>query len=205
MRARLEGLRAGGREAWVEGLAGAMRVAEVLPLAAAALGVPAAAEAALRVDARVLRGDETLAEAGVPREGGVIEVWVTVGEGGGGLLPTWHAPWWGYLGWTVGRRRAAVAESTGGPGNLVFGPGFRLQAQLGYPDQAPTPADGVSIFAPPAEEGLAGAVGGLLGELEGDVAVIKEAVARLNAADSPPEQAPAAAPARAQLIVLARA
>ncbi len=179
VRVRLVGDGVGGREARLEGLGGGTRVAEVLRLAAASLGVPAGAELAVRsAGARLLRGEETLAEAGVPREGGVVEVLVWVGEGGGGL---WRLP-----GWMVGRRRAAVVESTGGPGNLVFGPGFRLRASLCFPDHDPAPADGASVFAPPPpEEGLAGAVVGLLGQLEGDVAGIEGAVARLNATPPP--------------------
>jgi hypothetical protein len=70
------------QEARLEGLAGATRISEVLARAAAALKVAAVgANAALRVGSRELRGDETLAEAGVPREGCVVEV--TAGEAGG--------------------------------------------------------------------------------------------------------------------------
>ncbi len=70
-----------GAEAWLEGFAGDMRVAEVLVRAAAALEVADGAEAALRAGSRELRGDDTLAEAGLPREGGVVEVWAGL-EGG---------------------------------------------------------------------------------------------------------------------------
>jgi hypothetical protein len=68
---------AGGQKARLQGLTGAMRVEEVLRLSAAALGVPAGADAALRSDSRVLRGDETLAEAGAG------ELSVAVGVAGG--------------------------------------------------------------------------------------------------------------------------
>jgi hypothetical protein len=74
LRVRLAGKGAGGREARLEELAGATRVAEVLLLAAEVLGVPAAAGAALQLDARKLRFADSLAEAGLPREGGEVEV-----------------------------------------------------------------------------------------------------------------------------------
>jgi hypothetical protein len=80
----LAGKGAGGREAWLERLAGATRVAEVLLLAATALGVQAAAEVALRLDTRVLRLEDTLAEAGVVA-GGQVDLWVAVREAGGML------------------------------------------------------------------------------------------------------------------------
>ncbi len=84
MRVRLAGKTAGEREARLEMLAGAT-VAEFLRLAAEALGVPAAAGAALRLGARVLRGEDTLAEAGVCA-GCVEELRVVVGLSGG--MPT---------------------------------------------------------------------------------------------------------------------
>ena len=74
--------RAGGWEARLEGLAGGTRVAEALRLAAEALGVAPGVEAALRLDTRELRGEETLAEAGVGA-GCEVELWVAVGEAGG--------------------------------------------------------------------------------------------------------------------------
>ena len=58
-------------------------MAEVMRLAAEALGVPASDKAALRLDARVLRGELMLSETGAPREGIEVEVWV--GEAGGVL------------------------------------------------------------------------------------------------------------------------
>jgi hypothetical protein len=57
-------------------------VAEVQRLAAEALGVPAGAKAALRLGTRELRGEETLAEAGVGA-GGAEELWLAVGVAGG--------------------------------------------------------------------------------------------------------------------------
>ncbi len=80
--ARLAGDSEGpAREVVVEGLAGSMRVAELLARAAAVLAVPATvATRMLMADSRLLRGEDTLAEAGV-REGGTVEVWL--GEGGG--------------------------------------------------------------------------------------------------------------------------
>jgi hypothetical protein len=82
VRVLLAGGGADRRETRLEGLAGATRVAEVLRLGAEALGVPAATEVALRLGSRQLRGDDTLAEAGVPNEEGVV-VSVSVGEAGG--------------------------------------------------------------------------------------------------------------------------
>ncbi len=76
---------AGGREVRLEGLASATRVAEVLQLAAEALCVPAAAGAGLRLGARELRGEDTLAEAGIGA-GCVEELWMAVGVAGG--MPT---------------------------------------------------------------------------------------------------------------------
>ncbi len=81
LRVRLAVKGASGPEARLEGLAGDTRVAEILLLAAKALGVPTAVETALRLDARVLRGQDTLAEAGVVAGAG--QVWVAVGEAGG--------------------------------------------------------------------------------------------------------------------------
>ncbi len=84
---KLAGEGAGGREAGLEGLWGAMRVAEVLRLALEALSVPTVAGAALRLGARELRGEDTLAEAGVGAgAGGAEELWVAVGVAGG--MPT---------------------------------------------------------------------------------------------------------------------
>ena len=57
-------------------------MAEVQRLAAEALGVPAGAKAALRLGTRELRGEETLAEAGVGA-GGAEELWLAVGVAGG--------------------------------------------------------------------------------------------------------------------------
>jgi hypothetical protein len=79
----LAGKAAGGREVRLEGLTGATLVAEVLQRAAEAFGVPASAKPALRLDARVLWGEETLSEVGVPPEGDEVEMWV--GEEGGML------------------------------------------------------------------------------------------------------------------------
>jgi hypothetical protein len=76
---------AGGRAAGLEVVGGAMRVAEVLLLAAEALGVPAAVAAGLRLDARELRGEDTLVEAGVGASG-AEELWVRVLVAGG--MPT---------------------------------------------------------------------------------------------------------------------
>ena len=182
----------GRREARLEGLAGATRVAEALRLAAEALGVPGEAAAVLRLDseARLLRGEETLAEAGL-EAGGEVEVSMELGTDGGGLR---------FLGWMAGRQ---VWELAGGPGDVATGPGYSLHAVLGHPDPAPAPDaaanedDSVSIFAASAE-GLAGAAGGLLGEMEGslgELSVIEDALTLLNAAN----------PAPAQVIVMSRA
>jgi hypothetical protein len=65
----------GRREVRLEGLLGATRVDEALRRVAAALGVEAGAEVALRSESRLLQAMETLAEAGV-RAGGVVEVCV---------------------------------------------------------------------------------------------------------------------------------
>ncbi len=67
---------AGGLEVRLQGLAGVTRMADVLTLSAAALGLPDGAEVALRSDARVLRGEETLEEAGMLCEGGELEMWM---------------------------------------------------------------------------------------------------------------------------------
>ncbi len=82
MRVRLAGEGAGGRKALLEGLAGATLTAEALRLAVEALSVQAGAGAVLRLDTRMLRGEETLSEAGLG-ERDEVEVWV--GEGGGML------------------------------------------------------------------------------------------------------------------------
>jgi hypothetical protein len=82
VRLLVEGAR--GREAQLERLAGDTRVAEALLLAAEALGVPAGVDARLRSDARELRGEDTLGEAGM-EAGGAVELWV--GEAGG-MMPT---------------------------------------------------------------------------------------------------------------------
>ena len=80
--ARLAGDSEGpAREVVVEGLTGAMRVAELLARAAAVLAVPATVDTrVLMADSRLLRGEDTLAEAGVGA-GGAVEV--CLGEGGG--------------------------------------------------------------------------------------------------------------------------
>jgi hypothetical protein len=79
MTVRLAGER-GVREAVLEGLAGSTRVAELLARTCIALGVLEGAEAALRVDSRLLKGEDTLAESGMA-ERGVVDV--CVGEGAG--------------------------------------------------------------------------------------------------------------------------
>ena len=80
--ARLAGDSEGpAREVVVEGLTGAMRVAELLARAAAVLAVPATVDTrVLMADSRLLRGEDTLAEAGVGA-GGAVEV--CLGEEGG--------------------------------------------------------------------------------------------------------------------------
>jgi hypothetical protein len=82
VRVRLVGEGAGSREMRFEGLGGGTQIAEVrdLLLAAEELGVLARAVMSLRLDARVLRGEETLAEAGVVAGG---EVELCLGEKGG--------------------------------------------------------------------------------------------------------------------------
>jgi hypothetical protein len=75
--------RAGGRRARLVGLAGLVdetHVAEVLQLAASLFGVHERAQLALQLDARVLRGELTLVEAGVVA-GCDVELWA--GEEGG--------------------------------------------------------------------------------------------------------------------------
>jgi hypothetical protein len=72
--------KAGAGEVVLERLWGATRLEEVLRQGAAALGVRWQAEAAVRFEGRVPRGEETLAEAGVGA-GDVVEVWVR--EAGG--------------------------------------------------------------------------------------------------------------------------
>ena len=177
--------REGGRAARLEGLCGGTRVSEVLRLAAEALGVPGGAAVVLRLGsgARLLRGEETLAEAGVEAgAGGEVEVRMEVGRDGGGLLR--------YLGRMIGRQSAAVLA--GGPGDVVTGPGYSLHAMLGYPLAAPDAAadDSVSIFASRSQtnEGLVEEAVGLLREMEGDVLGIEDAVTRLNAASPAPAQ-----------------
>ena len=76
---RLRG-KAAVREVAVEGLDEATRVQELLLRAAIALGVQAGAEGALRCEARWLKDDETLKEAGVA-PGDMVDVYL--GEGGG--------------------------------------------------------------------------------------------------------------------------
>ena len=68
------------REVAVEGLGEATLVKELLLRAAIALGVQAGTEGALRCEARWLKDEETLAEAGVAA-GDVVDM--CVGEGGG--------------------------------------------------------------------------------------------------------------------------
>ena len=68
------------REVAVEGLEDATRVKELLLRAAIALGVQAGAKGALRCEARWLKDEETLAEAGVA-PGDVVDVYTD--EGGG--------------------------------------------------------------------------------------------------------------------------
>ena len=82
---RLAGAGAYGLEARLEGLQGATRVEEVLHLAVEALGLAGSGKTGLRVGARELRGEETLAEVGVGA-GGAEELWVGVGLEGG--MPT---------------------------------------------------------------------------------------------------------------------
>ena len=111
----------------LEGLAGGTRVAEALRLAAGALGLAAAgAEEAAVVrsgaDSRVLRGEETLAEAGAGA-GGEVEVEVQAGMRCGGFL-------WRFVGRMVGRNSATVTEWSGWPGDVVTGPGFSLRALI---------------------------------------------------------------------------
>ena len=139
----------------LEGLAGGTRVAEALRLAAGALGLPAAgAEEAAVVrsgaDSRVLRGEETLAEAGAGA-GGEVEVEVQAGVRCGGF--------WRFFGRMVGRNSATrVTEWSGWPGDVVTGPGFSLRAQLGFPEPAVAVAD-EGIFAQQTEQEPVGAYG----------------------------------------------
>ena len=88
-------------------LAGATRMAEVLRLAAEALGVPAAVGAALRLDSRELRGEDTLAQADVPRGGGEVEVWV--GQAGG--MPGFARRLCAVQGWRDVQAEALEAEA----------------------------------------------------------------------------------------------
>ena len=67
-------------EVAVKGIDGVMRVQELLQRITASHGMPMRAKAALRFQARWLKADETLAEAGVA-SGDVVDVWV--GEEGG--------------------------------------------------------------------------------------------------------------------------
>ena len=68
------------REVAVKCVDGEMRVQKLLKRITASLGMPVGAKAALRCQARWLKADETLAEAGVA-SGDVVDVWV--GEEGG--------------------------------------------------------------------------------------------------------------------------
>ena len=79
MTARLAGVGT-VREVVLEGLAGTTRVAVLLARAAAVLGVPADAQAVALLDSRLLRGEDTLAAAGVA-SGDVV--YVCCGEEGG--------------------------------------------------------------------------------------------------------------------------
>ncbi len=67
----------------VKGVDGVMWVQELLQRITVSLGMAVGAKAALRCEARWLKADETLAEAGVA-SGDVVDVWV--GEEGG--MPT---------------------------------------------------------------------------------------------------------------------
>ena len=172
----------------LEGLAGGTRVAEALRLAAGALGLPAAgAEEAAVVrsgaDSRVLRGEETLAEAGAGA-GGEVEVEVQAGMRCGGFL-------WRLVGRMVGRNSATrVTEWSGWPGDVVTGPGFSLRAQLGFPEPAVAVAD-EGIFAQQTDEEPVGAYGGLLKEIEGELsslAGLEGLEARIKAASPAPVQ-----------------
>jgi hypothetical protein len=75
--------------------------------AAAALEVAGGAEAGLRVDSQERWGDDTLAAAGVPREGGVVEVWAR--EAGG--MPVGSFGFGGQQRQTVEALRARVLEA----------------------------------------------------------------------------------------------
>jgi hypothetical protein len=77
--ARVEG-NGNERAVAVEGLKGTTRVEELCLRAAVALGVPLGAEVALWGELRLLRGEETLAEMGVPM---VVDFKFCVGEIGG--------------------------------------------------------------------------------------------------------------------------
>ena len=113
----------------------------------------------------MLRGEETLAEAGVPAAGGVVDL--RVGDGGG--MP------------------GAGADST----PSIFAPGGSAPSIFAPADSPPSifaPADSIFAAAQPdgagggdVEEGLAGAVGGLLGQVSGHESRIEGAVLRLRA------------------------
>jgi hypothetical protein len=185
LRVRVTADGAAVRAVRLEGLAGGTRVAEALRLAAGALGLAAAAaeEAVVRsgADSRVLRGEETLAEAGAGA-GGEVEVEVQAGMRGGGL--------WRFFGRMVGRNSATVTGWSGWPGDVVTGPGFSLHAQLGYPEPAVAVAD-EGIFAQQTDEEPVGAFGGLLKDIEAELSSLEglEGLeARLKAASPAPVQ-----------------
>ena len=115
--ARLRGKEA-MREVAVEGLGEATLVKELLLRAAIALGVQAGTEGALRCEARWLKDEETLAEAGVA-PGDLVDVYA--GEGGGmpgspGLFASPDARVAGEdgLAETVGSLLAQVSGDVGG-------------------------------------------------------------------------------------------
>jgi hypothetical protein len=80
VRLAVKGTGAFAREVVLEGLLGSTRVEEVLRRGAEALGVGSRAPAAARCRGRLLRGGDTLEEAGVGADG-AVEVWAGIAGG----------------------------------------------------------------------------------------------------------------------------
>jgi hypothetical protein len=148
MTVRLGGKRTVGRRVVLEGLQGATRLEEVLLLA----GVQTGAEAAVLCESRLLRGEATLAEAGLAA-GGAVQMW----EGKPGGMP-------------------------GADSDSIFAMAYSIFATA-QPDGA-----GESD----KQEELAGAVGGLLGQLSREETGLEGAVRRLISVQDKAVEGPAA-------------
>jgi hypothetical protein len=199
-----------------KGLKGSTRADELLARASAEMGVPAGSMASgVWCESRLLRADESLEGAGVPRTGG--EMHVRAGEAGGMPL-RWS--WFGF----GSRQRSHVHPTTAGTTLAGWSPGgslIQVQSELGFqlgdpgawlaevgavPDEPGANSSESDIFSqsdlsmdPAVGLGggaeLAGALGTLLRKLSLDVSGIEGAAQRLGAMSSDrivPEEARAA-------------